>query len=158
MVVPPPLGGTVGEKRAMLNSFLTLSVYSSLQLSVPLPFRRFCFFTDFNRRRWEGGVGEKGKRVRPLWQPHVASSATQKLSKDPSSVLLSVLSAIVGRRKPVISALKWGVSIRARKKKISKLQKTQTRRVNFCRPFSSCNSYEIHGCIYYFFYLTRHLT
>lgn len=103
---PTARGDGRGEESnvELFPSQFSLSIYSSLQISVPLPCRRFCFFTDLNRRRWEGGVGEKGKRA-ALCQPHVASSATQKMSRYPSSVLHSVLSAIVGGEKSRISGL-----------------------------------------------------
>lgn len=55
---------------------------------------------------------KKGKRA-ALCQPHVAFSATQKPSQDPSSVVHSVLPAIVGGEILYFrsAALRWRVSV-----------------------------------------------
>lgn len=89
----------------MLNSLphSPLGLFLSADISPP-PLSEILFLHRFEQEEVGRWSRRKGKRA-ALCQPHVASSATQKLSQDPSSVVRSVLSAIVGG-KSCISGLK----------------------------------------------------
>lgn len=101
----PTARGTVGEQTAASDRLplSPLGLLLSAEISPP-PLAEVWFLHRFEQEEVGRWSRRKGKRA-ALCQPHVASSATQKLSPGPSSAVRPVLSAIVGGKSRV-SALK----------------------------------------------------
>lgn len=114
LIVPPPLGGTVGERTAMLNSFeFTLSVRTSAEISPP-PLSEILFLHRFEQEEVGRWSRQKGKRAATSCSLFCDTETVQR------SVLRTALSSVCHsqQEKSYISDLekapKWTVFVMAR--------------------------------------------